>query len=59
MKEELIKELVANSKFTNRINSQYEHKIETLERECNHLRAEISRNQSSTSAKEPSSKNEA
>lgn len=34
MKEELIKELVANSKFTNRINLQYQHKIESLQREA-------------------------
>ena len=34
MKEELIKELVANSKFTNRINLQYQHKIESLQKEA-------------------------
>ena len=34
MKEELIKELVANSKFTNRINLQYQHKIESLQRDA-------------------------
>ena len=40
MKEELIKELVANSKFTNRINLQYQHKIESLQREA-HQHSEL------------------
>ncbi len=42
MKEELIKELVANSKFTNRINQQYQHKIDQLEKESNRYKNEIS-----------------
>ena len=42
MKEELIKELVANSKFTNRINIQYQHKIESLNKEINQYKSEIS-----------------
>jgi hypothetical protein len=42
MKEELIKELVANSKFTNRINIQYQHKIESLNKEINQYKNEIS-----------------
>lgn len=41
MKEELIKELVANSKFTNRINLQYQQKMELLQKENSQLRAEI------------------
>ena len=41
MKEELIKELVANSKFTNRINIQNQHKMESLQKECNQLKAEV------------------
>ena len=41
MKEELIKELVANSKFTNRINLQYQHKIETLTKETAQYKSEI------------------
>lgn len=41
MKEELIKELVANSKFTNRINLQYQQKIELLEKENIQLKADI------------------
>ena len=41
MKEELIKELVANSKFTNRINQQYEHTIETLKKEALRYQQEI------------------
>jgi chromosome segregation ATPase len=41
MKEELIKELVANSKMTNRINQQYQHQIELLQKECNQLKHEI------------------
>ena len=41
MKEELIKELVANSKFTNRINLQYQHKIESQQKEIDHLKSEI------------------
>ncbi len=41
MKEELIKELVANSKFTNRINQQYQHKIESLEKEALRYKSEI------------------
>ena len=42
MKEELIKELVANSKFTNRINLQYQHNIEALQKEANVHKNEIS-----------------
>jgi flagellar biosynthesis chaperone FliJ len=42
MKEELIKELVANSKFTNRINIQYQHKIDSLNKEITQYKAEIS-----------------
>ena len=42
MKEELIKELVANSKFTNRINQQYQHKMDQLEKESNRYKSEIS-----------------
>ena len=42
MKEELIKELVANSKFTNRVNLQYQQKIEILQKESNQLKSEIS-----------------
>ena len=42
MKEELIKELVANSKFTNRINIQYQHKIDSLNKEIAQYKAEIS-----------------
>lgn len=41
MKEELIKELVANSKFTNRINLQYQQKMEIMQKENNQLKAEI------------------
>jgi len=41
MKEELIKELVANSKFTNRINLQYQHEIETLKKELANYRNEV------------------
>ncbi len=41
MKEELIKELVANSKFTNRINQQYEHTIESLKKEALRHQQEI------------------
>lgn len=41
MKEELIKELVANSKFTNRMNVQYQHKIESLQKEITQYKAEI------------------
>ena len=41
MKEELIKELVANSKFTNRINIQYQHKIEALQKEIVLYKEEI------------------
>jgi hypothetical protein len=41
MKEELIKELVANSKFTNRINLQYQHKIEQLQKETTQYKNEI------------------
>ena len=42
MKEELIKELVANSKFTNRINLQYQHRIESLQKETAQNKQEIS-----------------
>lgn len=42
MKEELIKELVANSKFTNRINLQYQHNIESLQKEANVYKNDIS-----------------
>jgi hypothetical protein len=41
MKEELIKELVANSKFTNRINIQYQHKIEALQKEILQYKCDI------------------
>ena len=41
MKEELIKELVANSKFTNRVNLQYQQKIEFLQKEKNQYCDEI------------------
>jgi ribosomal protein L29 len=41
MKEELIKELVANSKFTNRINLQYQQRIELLQKEKTQLNDEI------------------
>jgi hypothetical protein len=41
MKEELIKELVANSKFTNRINIQYQHKIEGLQKEITQYKSDI------------------
>ena len=41
MKEEHIKELVANSKFTNRINLQYQQKIELLQKENVQLKAEV------------------
>ena len=41
MKEELIKELVANSKFTNRVNLQYQQKLELLQKEKNQLNDEI------------------
>ena len=41
MKEELIKELVANSKFTNRINIQYQHKIDCLNKEITQYKVEI------------------
>lgn len=63
MKEELIKELVANSKFTNRINLQYQQKMELLQKENTQLKAEIDDLQSNllqlqqlspTSSKDPS-----
>lgn len=41
MKEELIKELVANSKLTNRINLQYQQKLDILQKENMQLKAEI------------------
>lgn len=41
MKEELIKELVASSKLTNRINLQYQQKIEILQKENTQLKNEI------------------
>ena len=41
MKEELIKELVASSKLTNRINLQYQQKIEILQKENTQLKSEI------------------
>lgn len=41
MKEELIKELVANSKLTNRINLEYKQKIELFEKEINQYKMEI------------------
>lgn len=41
MKEELIKELVANSKITNRLNVQLKQKIELMEREINQYKTEI------------------
>ena len=41
MKEELIRELVANSKFTNKMNTQYQLKIESLEKEVNKNKTEI------------------
>jgi cell division protein FtsB len=63
MKEDLIKELVANSKFTNRINLQYQQKMELLEKENTRLKAELNELQtnlqqyqrlSPTSSKDPS-----
>lgn len=42
MKEELIKELVANSKLTNRLNIQYQHKIDSLNKEINQYKNDIS-----------------
>jgi hypothetical protein len=56
MKEELIKELVANSKFTNRINLQYQHKIETLQKETNLYKNEIADLQRQLSANRDPSK---
>lgn len=41
MKEELIKELVANSKITNRLNVQLKQKIELMEKEINQYKLEI------------------
>ncbi len=41
MKEELIKELVANSKLTNRVNVEYQHRIETLQKEANLAKTEL------------------
>lgn len=41
MKEELIKELVANSKLTNRFNLQYKQKVELLEKEIAQYKNEI------------------
>jgi SMC interacting uncharacterized protein involved in chromosome segregation len=41
MKEELIKELVSNNKMIKRMNVQYQHKIETSEKEINQYRIEI------------------
>ena len=42
MKEELIRELVANSKTTNRINIEYRHKIDSLTKEIVQYKSEIS-----------------
>jgi kinesin family member 27 len=44
MKEELIKELVANSKFTNRLNLQYQHQIGILKKEIERLKVELDQN---------------
>ena len=41
MKEELIKELVASSKFTNRVNFQYQQKIELLQKEKSQYADEV------------------
>lgn len=41
MKEELIKELVASSKLTNRINIQYQQKMDLLAKENAQLKSEI------------------
>lgn len=41
MKEELIKELVANSKLANRINYEYQHRIENLQKECAQAKNEL------------------
>ena len=41
MKEELIKELVASSKLTNRINIQYQQKMDLLTKENAQLKSEI------------------
>lgn len=41
MKEELIRELVANSKTTNRINIEYRHKIESLNKEIAQYKTEL------------------
>jgi hypothetical protein len=41
MKEELIKELVANSKFSNRVNVEYQQRIESLQKDLNLARAEL------------------
>ena len=41
MKEELIKELVVSSKSAHRTNVQYQHKIESLQKEANLAKAEL------------------
>jgi hypothetical protein len=41
MKEELIKELVASSKSAHRVNVQYQHKIDTLQKEANLAKNEL------------------
>ncbi len=41
MKEELIKELVSNSKLANRINVEYQHRIDNLQKEANQAKIEL------------------
>lgn len=41
MKEELIKELVSNSKLANRMNAEYQRRIENLQKEANQAKAEL------------------
>jgi hypothetical protein len=47
MKEELIKELVANSKFAHRVNVEYQQRIENLQREASLAKAELADMQTS------------
>lgn len=41
MKEELIKELVASSKSAHRVNVQYQHRIDNLQKEANLAKSEL------------------
>lgn len=41
MKEELIKELVSNSKLANRMNAEYQRRIENLQKEANQAKSEL------------------